>query len=236
MKRPLPLLLTLALSGYLAAQPPITGPSINITKPPPVRAHTMKQDARETRDASGTTSKAKSSKSSKSSKSGSSSAGNAPQIHRASADGQVDSVNRALEDDPNLISSKDSSGYTPLHHAAIGGHTEVVEVLLESGAKIDTMGSRGETALFLASSKGNAEVVELLLKAGADPNQASADGKTPLHRAAMVGNAETVVALLAAGADPAVTDRSGRTALELAERYRAGDSERVVRSLQEATR
>ena len=229
----LTLALPLLLCGQLAAQPPITGPSINIQPPPPVRAHTMKQDARDTRDS--TRPKKSNQKATTKSKATGGTPEKAPQIHRASADGQVESVHRALENDPTLIGSKDGSGYTPLHHAAIGGHADIVEILLESGAGIDTIGSRGETALFLASSKGNSEVVRILAKAGADPNKASADGKTPLHKAAIVGNAEVIDALLAAGAEPNTKDRSGRTALELAERYRAGDSSRVIKSLQKAT-
>lgn len=234
MKLPTVILsLTLAffLFGPSAAQLPITSPQINIQRPPPVRAHTMKQDARETRDATSPTRPA----SNQTKPSTSTSPDKAPQIHRASADGQVESVTRALQDDPNLIQSQDSSGYTALHHAAIGGHVDVVEVLLEGGAQIDSVGSRGETALLLASSKGNYEVVRLLTEQGADPNKASADGKTPLHKAAIAGSAETVETLLTAGADPATVDRSGRTALELAERYRAGDSRLVIKSLQEAS-
>jgi ankyrin repeat protein len=234
MKSPMTLsiALTFLLYGYPAAQPPIIAPQINIQRPPPVRAHGVKEDARNTRD---TTRPAPPAQTTTNSSNSSPPPAKAPQIHRASADGQVESVTRALEDDPNLVRSKDGSGYTALHHAAIGGHVEVVEVLLESGAGIDGIGSRGETALLLASSKGNYQVVRLLTEKGADPNKASADGKTPLHKAAMVGSAEAVDALLAAGADPSTKDRSGRTALELAERYRAGDSQKVVKSLEAAT-
>ena len=230
---PLPLLLSAVLLGELAAQPPIVGPSINMQPQVPVRAHTMKGDARDVRDSSRQP-KAQPAPKAKTQNS-TTTVEKAPQIHRASADGQAESGKQALTDDPSLVGSRDGSGYTPLHHAAIGGHAEVVEVLLEGGAKLDSIGSRGETALFLASSAGNAEVVELLAKAGADPNKASADGKTPLHKAAMAGNAEVVEVLLAAGADPTTKDRSGRTALEIAEHYQAGDSRRVIKSLQEAT-
>ena len=117
----------------------------------------------------------------------------------------------------------------------MGGHTDVVELLLERGAAINSRGSRGETALLLAASKGNSEVVKLLAEHGADVNQASSDRKTPLHKAAMSGDFETVEVLLEAGADPSIKDRSGRTAAELAERYRAGDYDRVVRALESAT-
>ena len=236
MKKSLPLTLFLSalLVGELLAQPPIISPTINLQPPVPTRAHTMKSDARNTRDST-RPSPTKPAPKAKNQQNGTT-VEQAPQIHRASADGQADSVKQAVTDDPTLVQSKDSDGYTPLHHAAIGGHAEVVEVLLENGAKLDGIGSRGETALFLASSAGSAEVVELLAKNGADPNKASADGKTPLHKAAMSGHSEVVDALLAAGADATVKDRSGRTALELAERYQAGDSRQVIKSLQEASR
>ncbi|MFA5504206.1 MAG: ankyrin repeat domain-containing protein [Vulcanimicrobiota bacterium] len=232
-KKSLPLItLSFLLCGELWAQPPIVGPSINIQPPAPVRAHTMKSDARKVRDSSRPTTPAPASNSS----TGSGTVEKAPPIHRASADGQVEPVRTALAANPDLVKARDSSGYTPLHHAAIGGHPEVVEVLLAHGARVDVLGSRGETALFLASSAGSAEVVKLLLQNGADPNKAGSDGKTPLHKAAMVGNAEAVEALLTAGAMPETKDRSGRTALDLAERYQAGDSRRVVTILQAATR
>ena len=111
----------------------------------------------------------------------------------------------------------------------------MVETLLSQNVRVDSLGSRGETALLLAASKGHSEVVKILVKHGADPNRASSDGNTPLHKAAMDGHAEVVIALLEAGADPAIKDRSGRNALEIAERYRQGDSQRVIRSLQQAT-
>ena len=236
MKKSLPLTLFLSavLMGELLAQPVITSPTINLQPPVPTRAHTMKADARNTRDGAGRPANKPAPKA-KTQKQTETTVEKAPQIHRASADGQADSVKQAVTDDPSLVQSKDVDGYTPLHHAAIGGHAEVVEVLIESGAKLDGVGSRGETALFLASSAGNAEVVELLAKNGADPNKASADGKTPLPKAAMAGHAEVVEVLLGAGADATAKDRSGRTALELAERYQAGDSRLVIKSLQEAT-
>ena len=218
------------------AQVPVVGPNVNLQPhlPASVRTQKMKSDARNTRDTPGRTNTNYSNQNSGSGNE----KGNpsrAPEIHRSSADGRADSVSEALEEDPALIRKTDASGYTALHHAAVGGHLDVIEVLLEKGAKINARGSRGETPLLLAASKGNSEVVRLLAEKGADVNQAASDGKTPLHKAAMSGHSETISILLEAEADPSVTDRSRRTPLDLAERYRAGDAERIIRALKEAS-
>lgn len=228
------LFLLLALEPTLA-QMPVTGPQVKLQPhvPGSMRAQKIKSDA------SGLKNESRSKK--PQSTSGKSTSGKqtqgapaerAPQIHRAAADGQVETVRQSIESSPGLVKARDGSGYTALHHAAIGGHAEVVELLLSNEASIDTIGSRGETALLLAGSAGHLEVVRALLNSGADPNLAAADGKTPLHKAAMTGNADIVEALLKAGADNTLKDQSGRTPLQLAEHYRAGDSSRTIRLLQ----
>ncbi len=47
-----------------------------------------------------------------------------------------------------------SNGHTPLHNAAGGGHTGVVEQLLAGGADMDVQNSNGNTPLHMAASKG----------------------------------------------------------------------------------
>ena len=55
----------------------------------------------------------------------------------AAVDGDVERVRRLLCKDPvhNLYTDgvNDTSGYTPLHYAARGGHVRVVKLLLEHG-------------------------------------------------------------------------------------------------------
>ena len=56
----------------------------------------------------------------------------------------------------------------PVYLAAMGGHLEVVRLLLEAGADLNLQDEA--TALTPAAFNGQLEVVQLLLKAGADQN------------------------------------------------------------------
>ncbi len=60
-------------------------------------------------------------------------------------------------------------GWTPLHYAATGGHSAVVQLLLDHHAYIDAASPNGSTPLMMAAMYGSAIVVKQLLEAGADP-------------------------------------------------------------------
>ncbi len=53
--------------------------------------------------------------------------------------------------------------------AALGGYVEIVQMLIEAGAELNTSDLHGWTALMEAAQKGHLQVVDLLLTAGADP-------------------------------------------------------------------
>jgi len=63
----------------------------------------------------------------------------------------------------------------PLHLAAMGGHTEMVALLLSKDARPDERDEQGRTAAHYAASNGHVEVLRLLRKAGA--NFSLKDGK-----------------------------------------------------------
>lgn len=46
-------------------------------------------------------------------------------------------VNRLIDEDPSLVNSKDGSGATPLHYAAMCGNREIALLLLQRGAAIN---------------------------------------------------------------------------------------------------
>ncbi|KAF6810076.1 ankyrin repeat protein, partial [Colletotrichum plurivorum] len=96
---------------------------------------------------------------------------------------------------------------------SIGGHFEVVKVLLEKGADVSVADNHGFTPLFAASNGGHFEVVKVLLEKGADVSVADNNGWTPLNAASIGGHFEVVKVLLEEGADVSVADNNGWTPL-----------------------
>lgn len=60
-------------------------------------------------------------------------------------------------------------GWTPLHYAATGGNTDIMNMLLDKGAQLDARSPNGTTPLMMAARYGSTKAVELLLQKGADP-------------------------------------------------------------------
>ena len=59
-------------------------------------------------------------------------------------------------------------GWTSLHYAASGGHTDIVQLLLDQSAYIDAESPNGTTPLMMAARYGNEKAVQLLITEGAD--------------------------------------------------------------------
>jgi len=109
-------------------------------------------------------------------------------IHDAARDGDLAQVRALLKHNPDLVSTRDSTGRTPLHFAAYEGHEDVVELLLAHGADVNAKADNGETPLHFAARKGYTNVVKLLWLHGADVDAKDNHGDTPLDLAAVYGN------------------------------------------------
>lgn len=83
----------------------------------------------------------------------------------AARDGRLSEVEALLRQGVDLRFENDT-GESSLALAAANGHSEVVRILLEAGAR--TEDSSGGTALVRAAESGNLEIVQVLLAAGAD--------------------------------------------------------------------
>ena len=95
-------------------------------------------------------------------------ASSAQNLAAAAFTGDVAAMKQALADggDPNM--QDPASGSTLLSIAALMGHTEILALLLESGADVNARSRDGGTALHTAAFLGRAEAVKLLLDKGAD--------------------------------------------------------------------
>jgi ankyrin repeat protein len=107
----------------------------------------------------------------------------------------------------------DNAGQTAFMRAAVNGHKEIAELLIEKGADVNQADKDGDTALMKA---GRIEIVKLLLEKGAKVNQADEYGDTALIFAAANGRIEIVKLLLEKGADVNQANNNGYTALILA--------------------
>ena len=85
--------------------------------------------------------------------------------------------------DPNKDASSD--GAYPLHLASLKGNKEIVQILLDNGAKIDLRATNKDkaTPLAWAAFFGQKAVVSLLIEVGAPINAIDANQYTPLDAA-----------------------------------------------------
>uniref|UniRef100_A0A3B3WDY7 Ankyrin repeat and sterile alpha motif domain containing 1B n=1 Tax=Poecilia mexicana TaxID=48701 RepID=A0A3B3WDY7_9TELE len=131
---------------------------------------------------------------------------------------------------PNLLSMwkgvnvncTDSSGYTPLHHASLNGHREVVLKLLQSEASPNLADSKGCFPLHLAAWRGDVDIVRILIHHGPSHgrvNQQNHERETPLHCAAQYGHTDVVSVLLQELTDPTMRNNRQETPLDLAALY-----------------
>ena len=75
------------------------------------------------------------------------------------------------------------SGITAVMHAARSNDPEVLKIILDYGADINTRDDRGRTAVFYAAKTGLSEMVKLLYENGAILDYADTSGISPLEAA-----------------------------------------------------
>ncbi|KAI1888112.1 hypothetical protein AGOR_G00181690 [Albula goreensis] len=120
------------------------------------------------------------------------------------------------------VNCADSSGYTPLHHASLNGHRDVVLKLLQYEASTNVADSKGCFPLHLAAWKGDVEIVRILIHHGPSHcrvNEQNHEKETALHCAAQYGHSEVVSVLLQELTDPTMRNSRSETPLDLAALY-----------------
>lgn len=93
------------------------------------------------------------------------------------------------------------SGFTAVHVAALYGHINVVETLLNHAAKLDEEDTTGKRQpLHFAAASRQRSMVRFLLKHGAQVDAKARNAVQPIHEASWSGSIEVLDALIEAGA------------------------------------
>lgn len=109
------------------------------------------------------------------------------------------------------------NSYTALQYAILWEHSsEIIEILLESGANTEIRSSDGLTALHHAATTGSEETTLLLLRHGANVDAEAAHVGTPLHLAAEKNHSAIIHHLLLCRANIDARTENGVSALDLA--------------------
>ncbi|KAJ7531837.1 hypothetical protein O6H91_14G061100 [Diphasiastrum complanatum] len=117
----------------------------------------------------------------------------------AARDGDLQEAEALLEYNPRLANySTFGVRNSPLHIAAIKGHTEIVNLLTDYGVDVNCRNYCGQTALMQSCRYGHWEVVQTLVLNNASISKADyLNGRTALHFAAVNGFARCIRLLVA---------------------------------------
>ena len=139
------------------------------------------------------------------------------QLVDAAKYGRLDEVKKLLQSRADLESrNRGDQNRTPLHVAAEGGHRDVVQLLLEKNAEIETTDDNGWSPLHLAVQWDHIDVVQFLLEKNAEIEAKAKLGHTPLFLAVIRSQIEVVQLLLEKNAQIETTDKAGQSPLSYA--------------------
>ncbi|XP_028130015.2 serine/threonine-protein phosphatase 6 regulatory ankyrin repeat subunit A-like isoform X1 [Diabrotica virgifera virgifera] len=95
-----------------------------------------------------------------------------------------------------IVNLSDCRKRTPLHIAALHGHTECAKYLIEQGADIQVFDEEGRTPFIAAAQYGQTQIVEQLLSCKVDRTTCDKLGNTALHWACLKKHNQTALLIL----------------------------------------
>ncbi len=114
-----------------------------------------------------------------------------PLFLEAVESGNVDVVNKLIEEGLNVNVSRD--GTTPLMLAASKGRLEIAEAIIQAGANVNARSDAGWTALHMAAfDQKQSDIIDLLMQSGVDIEARNKAGKTALLLAEEKGHRDIV--------------------------------------------
>ncbi|EZF71837.1 hypothetical protein H105_06089 [Trichophyton soudanense CBS 452.61] len=153
-----------------------------------------------------------------------------PPIIKAAQSGSLVQVEMQIGEGADIDCHHALTGRTALAVAAHCGNEEVVDYLLQKGARNDTQEIDGSTPLHLAASRGHTAVIQVLLSVVENVDVKDGLGRTPFWVAADGGHIDATRMFLGAGCKITARAKGQMTALHQA--AIRGDGEMVAFLLQ----
>jgi uncharacterized protein len=144
----------------------------------------------------------------------------AQSIHDLVRKGDLISVKKLLDEEPNQVNQLSEQGLSPFLLAAYRGNNDVAKLLVDRGADVKACFSEG-SALYGVIYKNNIEIFQVLLEQGVSVNDTChfAQYGTPLHFAMKLKRYELVKLILKQKPNMDIPDPQGKLLQELLTMY-----------------
>ena len=118
--------------------------------------------------------------------------GNTARLCQSIVDGDLEDVLNWLSQEDADPNKRDYTGRAPLHLAVSTSTPEVVQALIQNGARITARLADGKTALHLAASRGSAEMIKLLMDKSLENEEDDMDRQARRRAAAKTARSDKV--------------------------------------------
>ncbi|XP_071848129.1 uncharacterized protein [Apostichopus japonicus] len=142
-----------------------------------------------------------------------------PDIFQSVKSGFLLRVQELVEEEgPAVLADFDDKGHTPVHWAALGGHTNILRFMVQCKVSLDLQSRNdlGPRPIHWACVNGNIAICDILLQAGISIDTVDNKGCSPLIIACQYGQTMLAGYLMGKGARLQLTDREGDNALHWA--------------------
>ena len=140
-------------------------------------------------------------------------------LHRDAYKGDISAIRFLVSNNDIPVDVRGQGGRTPLSVAAMFGHIEAIDALLDLGADINAPDATGNSPLIYVVRRGQADAVEHLIRRRADINKANLMDEAPVMLAVRLGYQDIFHTLASYGANLMSTNTQGWTLLHTAISY-----------------